>query len=220
MNTTTEHPAPAERPAQERQERKEPTYLFLEKYVRRFRDTRARLNTNVDKANNFLVKRFHKIDHNTYLEGALPAQTKELTGLVASACLGCDDCIFYHAIQAYRLGVTRAGRVAQRGTGWGREHCGSSPAARLRTARTDVRVNQRLQVCGCNHEITSVTMTSVSPAPSSTRCGLLKAAQAASGGQKILASRIASKHARTPERKPTAVATRRCFSGVMGCDPS
>jgi ribonuclease HI len=76
--------------------------------VRRFLDTRARLNTNVDKANNFLVKRFYKIDHNTYLEGALPAKTKELMGLVASACLGCDDCIFYHAIQAYRLGVTRA----------------------------------------------------------------------------------------------------------------
>jgi AhpD family alkylhydroperoxidase len=115
MNTTTEHPAPAERPAQERQERKEPTYLFIEKYVadksetaRRFLDTRARLNTNVDRANNFLVKRFYNIDHNTYLEGALPVKTKELTGLVASACLGCDDGIFYHAIQAYRLGVTRA----------------------------------------------------------------------------------------------------------------
>ena len=108
MNATTEHPAPAERPAQERQERKEPTYLFLEKYVRPFLDTRARLNTNVDNANNFLVKRFYKVDHNAYLEGALPAQTKELTGLVASACLGCHDCIFCHAIQAYRLGVTRA----------------------------------------------------------------------------------------------------------------
>ena len=29
-------------------------------------------------------------------------------GLVASSCLRCDDCILYHAIQAYRLGVTRA----------------------------------------------------------------------------------------------------------------
>ena len=76
--------------------------------MRRFLDTRARLNTNVDKANNFLVKRFYNIDHNTYLEGALPAKTKELMGPVASACLGCDNCIFYHAIQAYRLGVTRA----------------------------------------------------------------------------------------------------------------
>jgi ribonuclease HI len=114
--TTTEQPVPAERSASERpaQERKEPTYLFTEKYVadksetaRRFLDTRERLNTNVDKANNFLVKRFYNVDHNTYLEGALPAKTKELMGLVASAVLRCDDCIFYHAIQAYRLGVTR-----------------------------------------------------------------------------------------------------------------
>ncbi|OLE14149.1 MAG: alkylhydroperoxidase [Acidobacteria bacterium 13_1_20CM_4_56_7] len=70
-------------------------------------DSRERLNANVDKANNFLVKRFYNIDHNTYLEGALPAKTKELMGLVASASLRCDDCIFYHAIQSYRLGVPR-----------------------------------------------------------------------------------------------------------------
>ncbi len=95
-------------------ERKEPTYLFTEKYVsekselaRKFLDTRERLNANVDKANNFLVKRFYNIDHNTYLEGTLPAKTKELMGLVGSACLRCDDCIFYHAIQCYRLGVAR-----------------------------------------------------------------------------------------------------------------
>ena len=116
MSPTTEHAA-AEHPSPERSapERKEPVYLFTEKYVaekseiaRRFLDTRERLNTNVDKANNFLVKRFYNIDHNTYLDGALPAKTKELMGLVASACLRCDDCIFYHAIQAYRLGVPRA----------------------------------------------------------------------------------------------------------------
>jgi len=41
------------------------------------------------------------------LEGALPAKMKELMGLVASASLRCDDCITYHAIHAYRLGVTR-----------------------------------------------------------------------------------------------------------------
>ncbi|HYM77864.1 MAG TPA: carboxymuconolactone decarboxylase family protein [Candidatus Dormibacteraeota bacterium] len=116
MNTTSEH-AGTEHPASERPapERKEPTFLFTEKYVadkseiaRRFIETRARLNANVEKANNFLVKRFYNVDHNTYLEGALPAKTKELMGLVASACLRCDDCIFYHAIQAYRLGVPRA----------------------------------------------------------------------------------------------------------------
>ena len=111
MNTTTENAVPAERPAPER---KEPTYLFTEKYVadkseiaRRFLEARVRLNANVDKANNYLVKRFYNIDHNAYLEGTLPAKTKELMGLVASACLRCDDCIYYHAIQAYRLGVPR-----------------------------------------------------------------------------------------------------------------
>jgi len=116
MSPTTS-PDATERPAAERStpERKEPTYLFTEKYVsekseiaRRFLDARERLNANVDKANNFLVKRFYNVDHNTYLDGTLPAKTKELMGLVASACLRCDDCIFYHAIQAYRLGVTRA----------------------------------------------------------------------------------------------------------------
>jgi ribonuclease HI len=110
--STAEHPPVSERPAPER---KEPTFVFTEKQVsekselaRRFLETRARLNVNVEKANNFLVKRFYNIDHNAYLEGTLPAKTKELMGLVASACLRCDDCVFYHAIQAYRLGVPRA----------------------------------------------------------------------------------------------------------------
>ena len=104
--TTTEHTA---------KDRKEPSYLYTEKQVaeksqlaRRFLDTRTRLHENVDKAGNFLVKRFYNLDHNTYLEGALPAKYKELMGLVASTCLRCDDCIDYHMIQSYRLGVTRA----------------------------------------------------------------------------------------------------------------
>jgi ribonuclease HI len=96
-------------------ERKEPSYLFTEKQVaerselaRRFIDTRARLNTHVEKADNFLVKRFYNIDHNTYMEGAVPAKYKELMGLVVSAGLRCDDCINYHIIQSYRLGASRA----------------------------------------------------------------------------------------------------------------
>jgi AhpD family alkylhydroperoxidase len=110
-----EQSAAAASPQQSGPERKEPAFLFTEKQVsekselaRRFLETRARLNANVEKANNFLVKRFYNLDHNTYLEGVLPAKTKELMGLVASACLRCDECIFYHAIHAYRLGVTRA----------------------------------------------------------------------------------------------------------------
>ncbi len=96
-------------------DRKEPAYLFSEKQVaeksalaRHFLDSRARLNENVDQADNYLVKRFYNLDHNAYLEGALPAKYKELMGLAASACLRCDDCISYHLIQSYRLGVTRA----------------------------------------------------------------------------------------------------------------
>jgi ribonuclease HI len=95
-------------------ERKEPTYLFTEKQAadkselaRRFLETRTRLNANVEKADNFLVERFYNIDHNTYLEGAIPAKYKELMGLVVSAGLRCDDCITYHIIQSYRLGASK-----------------------------------------------------------------------------------------------------------------
>jgi ribonuclease HI len=95
-------------------DRTEPVYLFTEKQVaekselaRKFLDTRSRQNETVDQADNFLVKRFYNVDHNAYLDGALPAKSKELMGLVASTCLRCDDCISYHVIQSYRLGTTR-----------------------------------------------------------------------------------------------------------------
>src|SRR5512147_1164288 len=95
-------------------ERKEPTYLYTDEQVaarsaiaRQFLETRSRLNAVVNDADNYLVKRFYNIDHNTYLEGAIPARYKELMGLVVSAGLRCDDCINYHIIQAWRLGVSR-----------------------------------------------------------------------------------------------------------------
>ena len=95
-------------------ERSEPTYLFSDEQVaaksslaRTFLETRSRLNTIVNDADNYLVKRFYNIDHNTYLEGAVPTKYKELMGLVVSAGLRCDDCINYHIIQSYRLGATR-----------------------------------------------------------------------------------------------------------------
>ncbi|MBI3474982.1 MAG: carboxymuconolactone decarboxylase family protein [Acidobacteria bacterium] len=96
-------------------DRTEPTYIFSDQQVaeksaiaRKFLDIRTHLNEHVDKADNFLVKRFYNLDHNTYLEGALSAKSKELMGLAASAVLRCDDCISYHIIQSYRLGATRA----------------------------------------------------------------------------------------------------------------
>ncbi len=96
-------------------EKREPTYVYSEEDVakksaiaREFIETRSALNETVDAADNYLVKRFYNIDHNTYLEGAIPAKYKELMGLVVSAGLRCDDCIKYHVIQSYRLGASRA----------------------------------------------------------------------------------------------------------------
>jgi ribonuclease HI len=94
---------------------REPNYLYTEQQVaerspiaRQFLETRARLNANVSAVDNALLKRFYNLDHNTYLEGAIPAKYKELMGLVVSAGLRCDDCISYHIIQSYRLGCARA----------------------------------------------------------------------------------------------------------------
>lgn len=96
-------------------ERHEPDYVFSEEdaarksaIAREFLVTRRALNTTVEQADNYLVKRFYNIDHNTYLEGAIPAKYKELMGLVVSAGLRCDDCIKYHVIQSYRLAASRA----------------------------------------------------------------------------------------------------------------
>jgi hypothetical protein len=67
-------------------------------------------------------------------------------------------------------------------------------------------------------EVTKLTTISAIPAPSSSRCGPRNASQTMSGGHKTLASRKASRQASTPERNPTAVATRRFFSGVIQSD--
>ncbi len=121
-------------------ERKEPTYLFTDRQVadkseiaRRFLETRNRLNENVDKADNFLVKRFYNIDHNTCLEGAIPATYKEWIGLVVSAGLGCDDCINYHVTQVVPAGgnASRARGSAQCCAGGRREHRDSTSAPGL-----------------------------------------------------------------------------------------
>lgn len=53
-----------------------------------------------------VTKRFFSLDGKTYEEGALPAKTKELLGLVASAVLRCDDCIAYHIDQCVKAGCS------------------------------------------------------------------------------------------------------------------
>ena len=39
------------------------------------------------------------------MDGALPAKTKGLLGLVASLVMRCDDCIHYHIIQCQKESV-------------------------------------------------------------------------------------------------------------------
>jgi AhpD family alkylhydroperoxidase len=53
-----------------------------------------------------ITKRFFNLDAKAYEDGALPARTKELLGLVASMALRCDDCVAYHVDQCVRAGVS------------------------------------------------------------------------------------------------------------------
>ena len=51
--------------------------------------------------------KFFALDNKAYINGALPAKTKELMGLVASMVLRCNDCIFYHIDRSIQEGASR-----------------------------------------------------------------------------------------------------------------
>lgn len=72
-----------------------------------FRKNREVMNEKIMDLDHLGIKRFFNLDHNTYQDGALPAQTKELLGLVASAVLRCNDCIDYHLEQCAKTGSTK-----------------------------------------------------------------------------------------------------------------
>ncbi|MCH2100516.1 MAG: carboxymuconolactone decarboxylase family protein [Planctomycetes bacterium] len=69
-----------------------------------YRAERARLTELVLEEGTKTTKRFFNLDSAIYRDGALPARTKELLGLVASAVLRCDDCIRYHLDQSVHSG--------------------------------------------------------------------------------------------------------------------
>ena len=73
--------------------------------VDEFHAEREELNQIVMKYADLGIKRFYGLDSQVYREGALPRQTKELLGLVASLVLRCDDCIRYHIIRCDEEGV-------------------------------------------------------------------------------------------------------------------
>jgi AhpD family alkylhydroperoxidase len=66
------------------------------------------------RSNHHGTSRLRKDDFGYVARAPSPASLATVRHCVgessASACLRCDDCIIYHAIQGYRLGVTRAER--------------------------------------------------------------------------------------------------------------
>lgn len=81
----------------------------MTKTIDEFQAERLTANERIiNEGNNRVVKRFFRLDSEAYEDGALPARTKELLGLVASLVLRCDDCITYHVIQCVKAGVTVA----------------------------------------------------------------------------------------------------------------
>jgi len=74
--------------------------------VKDFNDYRTKMNEVILSKDNLVIKRLWNLDTNTYAEGALSTQTKEMLGLVASMVLRCDDCIKYHLGKCHELGVT------------------------------------------------------------------------------------------------------------------
>jgi len=71
-----------------------------------FRHFREKLNAAILASDNLTIKRFFALDARAYEDGALPARTKELLGLVASLVLRCDDCITYHLVRCREEGVS------------------------------------------------------------------------------------------------------------------
>jgi len=75
--------------------------------LQNFRAEREKMNEKVLDLNHLGIKRFFNLDSNTYKDGALPSQTKELLGLVASTVLRCNDCIDYHLEQCVETGSNK-----------------------------------------------------------------------------------------------------------------
>jgi AhpD family alkylhydroperoxidase len=80
--------------------------MKMSNQIEEFNEYRAKMNEKILAQNNKVLKRFFNLDTNAYADGALPAKTKEMLGLIASMVLRCDDCIKYHLGKCYDLEVT------------------------------------------------------------------------------------------------------------------
>ena len=74
--------------------------------VEEFNTYREKMNEKILGSENLVLKRLFNLDSNTYADGALSSQVKEMLGLVASMVLRCDDCIKYHLGKSHELNVS------------------------------------------------------------------------------------------------------------------
>ena len=81
---------------------------LFDKSIAEWQKERLLLNDKVMAIAGLEIKRFFSLDTQTYRDGALPARTKELLGLVASLVLRCDDCILYHVVRCHEEGINSA----------------------------------------------------------------------------------------------------------------
>ena len=70
-----------------------------------FQEFREKMNERILASGNMEIKRFFALDKNTYKQGSLATETKELLGLVASLVLRCNDCVTYHLLRCVELGI-------------------------------------------------------------------------------------------------------------------
>lgn len=76
--------------------------------VEEFNVYRSKMNDEILKDNNKIIKRIFNLDTNAFAEGALSKRTKELIGLGNSMVLRCDDCVRYHLEACYKLNISKA----------------------------------------------------------------------------------------------------------------
>jgi ribonuclease HI len=79
----------------------------MKKTTTETRKYRTEMNDKILNSEFRDFNKFFALDNKAYLNGALPAKTKELMGLASSMVLRCNDCIFYHIDRSIHEGATR-----------------------------------------------------------------------------------------------------------------
>lgn len=75
--------------------------------LKKMREYRGQMNEKILNSGFKDYKKFFGLDHKAYLDGSIPTKYKELMGLVGSAVLRCNDCIFYHLDRCVQEGVSQ-----------------------------------------------------------------------------------------------------------------